>query len=777
MPNSTLALDAAVLRDVAALAHACAAPEPAVLAAAVCATLYRYDVGETYAVSFAGVGAAPPNGSAALRITMADDEPFSALCRRAPEPAPEDTAPTVWIEAAGGAAGGFLVTPKELPEGAASSWPGALRCLLRDALSRPETPVGCLRLQSARAAHEEVTAVNGRAEAPPQHPLLHQMFERAAARHPDRPAVITDKATVTYRTLDIWADRFAARLRACGAGPERTVGVRLDRSVDLVVALLGVLKSGSAFVPLDRRLPPERTRAVLRAADSVLVVCDDDQRPDLEELRVPLVSDVVPEATPPETARAARPRPAQIPLSPENAACLYFTSGSTGVPKGVVIDHRNAAGRVDWIARRYGMGPGFVVLHKTPLIFDVAVIEILSPLAVGGAVRLAAAEGEADTSHLADVLRSGEVTFVHFVPSMLKTFLAAVANAAFPGVRWVQTSGEAMPAWLVEPVRRAFPDAVVHSAYGQTETSEVAVWEAGTATGPNVPVGRQVGPYRLYVLDEALNPVPAGVPGEICVACVGGLARGYHGLPAATAERFVPHPYAVAPGERLYRTGDLGVRAPDGTIEFRGRRDTQVKLRGARVEPAEVEAVLAADPQVRDCAVVVREDAGGDAELVAYVVAPGARVDDLARRAAAALPAYMLPAAYVPMEAFPHTGSGKLDRASLPAPTAAQRRARGRGEAPRTPLESELASLWSTVLGVDDVGRTDAFFAIGGNSLKAAQVMGRISALFGVRVPVAAFFADPTVRGLAAEIERLVAELVAELPEDEAARRIESLKE
>ncbi|MFF4935014.1 amino acid adenylation domain-containing protein [Streptomyces griseofuscus] len=784
MHNPTLALDAAVMADVAAVARACAAAEPAVLAAVVCATLYRYDVGETYEVFLPGTSATagPTGGPASLRLSVSGDEPFTALCARACEPTPGDGAPGAMVRIETGARddtpGAVVVTAKELGEDAAASWPRALRCLVRDALSQPRTKVAALRLQPPDAARAQADRANRRAEAPPEHRLLHQMFERTAAEHPDRPALITDQGTVSYRALDARAGRLAARLRALGAGPERTIGIRLDRSAELVVGLLAVLKSGSAFVPLDRRLPPDRTRTVLRAADSALVLCHEEQRADLDGLGVPLVTIADDGAGDPGLPTGGASTPATAPASHSaNAAFLYFTSGSTGVPKGVVIDHRNAANRVDWIARRYGIGPDTVVLHKTPLIFDVAVIEILAPLSVGGAVRLAAPGGEADTGHLAEILRAGEVTFVHFVPSMLKTFLTAVGDAAFPRVRWVQTSGEAMPAWLLEPVRRAFPNARFHSAYGQTETSEVAVWEAGTATGPHVPVGEQVGPYRLYVLDESLYPVPPGVPGEICVAGAGGLARGYHGMPEATAERFVPHPYAVEPGERLYRTGDLGVVTADGRLEFRGRRDTQVKLRGARVEPAEVEAVLAVDPQVRDCAVVVREDNDGNPELVAYVLGPGVRVDDLARRAADALPDYMLPAAYVTMDAFPHTASGKLDRAALPAPTAAQRTARGRGEAPLSPLEAELASLWSAVLGVDEVGRTDPFFAIGGNSLKAAQVMGRITALFGVRVPVAAFFADPTVRGLTAEIERLVAELVAALPEDEAARRIESLKE
>ncbi|MFI8930770.1 amino acid adenylation domain-containing protein [Streptomyces sp. NPDC053474] len=776
-PAVRLTLPPDLMARVAALARKDGCQADTVVAAAVAATLFRYDRVEERRLITGGT-------PSAVRVT--DAVRFTDLVAQAHSASPAPTASAApSTPSAPDAVQVVLHTPPGAEEATAEitapegQWtPAALESLLRHALAEPATRVGSLRLLSAEQAAARIAATDaGAAAAPAPHPL-HRPFEEQAARHPDRVALLTGDDTVTYGELDARAERFADRLTALGAGPERPVALHLRRSTELVVALLAVLKCGAPFVPLDDRMPPERIRTVLSSARAQLLVSAPGTRA-VDGLDVPCVT----ERPDTDTTDTAERAVARASVHPHNAAFIYFTSGSTGVPKGVVTDHTCAAIRVDWTAQYYGLGPGTVTLHKTPLIFDVAVIEILAPLSAGGAVRLAEPHGEGDVAHLVDLLTRGEVTFVHFVPSMLKVFLDEAGDAKFPGVRWVQTSGEALPTRLLDGVRQRFGDAEIHSAYGQSETCELAVWAGrrphlDTGVPPHaahVPVGRQVGLYRPYVLDEALQPVPDGVPGEICVAGVGGLARGYHHQPALTAERFVPHPYALAPGERLYRTGDLGAHAPDGQILFLGRADTQTKIRGARVEPAEVEAVLAEGPGVRDCAVLVRPDEQGDATLVGYVVGTDVDIEELARWAAKRLTSHLLPQVYVRMPALPSTASGKLDRTALPAPTAKDRAARGEGEQPRSHLEAELCRLWSRVLTLPDVGPTDNFFSLGGNSLKVAQVMVRISALFGIRVPVAAFFEDPTVRGLAALIERTLGELVGSMSEQEAAERIEAL--
>jgi len=329
-----------------------------------------------------------------------------------------------------------------------------------------------------------------------------------------------------------------------------------------------------------------------------------------------------------------------------------------------------------------------------------------------------------------------------------------------------------MPARLLEQFNKHFT-AEFHSTYGQTETSEVALWTGSQWTeSATVPVGRPNGIYRLFVLDASLNPVPPYVPGEICVAGIGGLARGYQNRPGLTAEKFVPNPYAVVPGERLYRTGDLGRLLEDGQIEYVGRIDTQVKIRGCRVETAEIEAVLSRHPSVLMCAVIARTDAGGGSELLAYVVSNQPSAKELAAHAEGVLPQYMLPAAYVFMDDLPLTPSGKLDRFRLPAPSQTDFAARAEHEAPQSELESRLADLWQQVLGLDRVGRSDNFFSVGGNSLKSIQVLVRLKDAYGINVPVRDFFNAPTIGALAVVVEQALLEYVSSLSEEEIDERL-----
>ncbi|MFF1561649.1 amino acid adenylation domain-containing protein [Streptomyces sp. NPDC058279] len=654
-----------------------------------------------------------------------------------------------------------------LPSGCtAEEWTARFLTLLEDAVLRPETAVDELALLPRERQAELAAAVNAEYEEYRELRTLHGAFEDTVRHHPGAVAIEAGGRATTYAELDGRANLLAHTLAEAGVGAESLVAVCVERSANLVVALLAVLKLGAAFVPLEPSLPAERVAVITGDARVAAVVVQESRTERLEGLGVPLV---------PVPADGSAPSAPEAAVTLDHAAYVYYTSGSTGTPKGVVIDHRCAAGRLEWLGRRYGLTPGDRVIHKTPLIFDVAIWEIFGPLSAGATVLMADPGAESDVVHLSRLLSTERTVFVHFVPSMLNAYLNLAPEVECPDLRWVQLSGEAAGVRLLERFAERFP-AELHNLYGQTETSEVAGWEGRSYDGQGgLPIGRQIGIYRLFVLDEALRPVPPGVPGELCVSGDGGLSRGYLGRSSLTAERFIPHPYPVAPGERLYRTGDLVSVDADGQIQYLGRVDNQVKIRGCRVETGEVEAVLANHPGVRECAVTVFKGEEGDNQLAAYAVGDAWNVDALGAYAEERLPGFMLPAVYIRLDELPHTPSGKLDRLRLPAPSLDDLQARAGGDAPQGPLEEQVAELWRELLGVDRIGRADAFFAVGGNSLKSLQLLNRVQATFGVQVSVRDFFAMPTIEGVAGAVERALTDLVAGLSDEEAARLLARL--
>ncbi|MFH8347402.1 amino acid adenylation domain-containing protein [Streptomyces sp. NPDC018045] len=563
---------------------------------------------------------------------------------------------------------------------------------------------------------------------------LPDLFARQVAQTPAAVAVVDETTTLTYRQLDARANRLAHGLIEHGVRPEDVVAVALSRSADLVVAILAVLKAGGSYLPVDPEFPGTRLDFVLNDARPRLILTD-------ASTAAVLPCPGIPRARPDELAVTTATDPAHH-ARPDNPAYLMYTSGSTGTPKGVVITHGNVVNGVAQMVDRLGVPAGWRMLAGTSIGFDVSVFEMFTTLTTGGTVEV-----------VRDVLVLGERE--SWAGGVLSTVPSAFAELAdrLPGrvsADAVVFAGEALPAGLVPQARQALPGTRVINAYGQSETFyatafTVPAHQDGPPTG-SVPIGTPLGNVRVYVLGPTLAPVPEGVTGELYVAGAS-TGRGYHGRAGLTAQRFVPDPYGP-PGARMYRTGDLGRWNGDGELEYAGRADAQVKVRGYRIEPAEAEAALAAHPAVGQ-AVVVPRTTGGTVRLVAYVVlgAP-ASADELRAFVAARLPAFMVPSGVVVLDRFPLTPSGKLDRRALPEPEFAGTVYR----APRTRREEALAELFAEVLGVDRVGVDDDFFARGGHSLLATRLVGRIRAELDTEVPIRSVLEAPTVARLAARL-------------------------
>ncbi|MFJ8934327.1 amino acid adenylation domain-containing protein [Streptomyces sp. NPDC102365] len=589
----------------------------------------------------------------------------------------------------------------------------------------PGQPAAALELLSAVELSQAHPA--GERHAVPGTTLV-AAFEAQAARTPRATAVVYEDHTLTYAELDARALELASRLRMRGARPGAVVAVAVPRSADLMTALLGVLKSGAAYLPVDVDYPADRVAHMLTDSGATTVVTTSGtahrlpEVPGLTHLLVDAPADEQPGAA---TALEA-PLEAPVEADPDDPAYLIYTSGSTGLPKGVVVTHRAIVNRLAWMQGAYGLTADDRVLQKTPASFDVSVWEFFWALCEGAAVVLARPEGHRDPAYLAGLIRAQGVTTLHFVPSMLEAFLRSEEITADPAwaasLRRVFSSGEALPGaasarWL------ALTGVPLHNLYGPTEAAVDVTYHPYDGTpGTTVPIGRPVWNTGLRVLDTCLRPVPEGVPGELYLTGVQ-LARGYHARPGLTAERFVADPYG-GPGERMYRTGDLVRRRADGVVEYLGRTDRQVKIRGNRVELGEIEAALARQTSVAQAAVTVTPTGSGGSALVAYVVpARDARPAParLAEALSASLPAPMVPGAYVVLDALPLTPSGKLDRAALPAPHAVRAEVR----APRDEREAALTGIFAAVLKLDEVGIDDDFFMLGGDSITSIGVSSR----------------------------------------------------
>jgi natural product biosynthesis luciferase-like monooxygenase protein/amino acid adenylation domain-containing protein len=613
-----------------------------------------------------------------------------------------------------------------------------LRLLLAAATRAPETRLFALPLLTSTEV-EAQRAWNRTSRQFPADRWIHE-FPR---QFPDGQSALGFAGeTLGYGEFNGRADALAALLVERGAGPESLVAVFLERSFELVLSLHAILRAGAAYVPIDPDYPAERVAYMLADAQPKFVLT-------VSELasQLPLTTAAVLHLDALPAANRALVAPA---LHGESAAYMIYTSGSTGRPKGAVNTHAGILNRLQWMQAALPLNADDRVLQKTPYSFDVSVWEFFWPLMTGATLVVAEPGVHKDPAQLIALIVAQRITTLHFVPSMLRAFLAAPGVERCVSLRQVICSGEELPRDLVRLCQQKLPGAAVHNLYGPTEAAVDVTWHACTrdADGP-VPIGAPIANLEIHVLDPELQPVPVGMPGEVYLGGIG-LGRGYHRQPALTAERWVPHP-AGEPGARLYHTGDLGRRLPNGEVEYLGRVDFQVKLRGLRIELGEIDAALRAHPQVADAVCVLRNEAPAGARLVGYVVPRDASLNTAELRSwlGTRLPDYMVPTAWVRLEKLPLSPAGKIDRRALPAPSAERAAVH---VAPRDADEIAVAAIWSEVLARPNVGATDDFFELGGHSLIATQVMTRLHERVGVTLPLRVLFEQTTVEAFAAAV-------------------------
>ncbi|MEO3928558.1 amino acid adenylation domain-containing protein [Micromonosporaceae bacterium B7E4] len=665
-------------------------------------------------------------------------------------------------------------------------WAGHFETVLRGIVADPEAAVARLSPLSGRQRHEIVEEWNATAESYPEG-CLPDLFAAQARRTPDAPSLLAGDRSVSYRGLDEAADRLARVLRDRGVRPDDVAAVCAERSVAAVTAILAVLKAGGAYLPLDPAHPAPRLAEAVAASGSRLVLAEArwaarfaDGDVSVVELDASgaAVDGPAPDGPAPDGPAAAGPAPdervAGRPVHPDQAAFVLYTSGSTGRPKAVVGTHRAVLNRLRWMAGQHPFRPGEVCCQKTASTFVDSLAELFGPLLAGVPLAILPAEVTEDPLRLLRTLDQRRVTRIVLVPSLLRILLQTIEST---GVRpsalthWT-VSGEALPAALAERFHALLPGATLLNLYGSTEVMADATWhecvpapagaqlsvpEPESVGAGTVPIGRPIANTEVYVLDRWGAPVPVGIAGELYVGGAG-VARGYLGAPALTAERFVPNPFPGRAGARLFRTGDLARYRPGGTLEFLGRTDRQVKIRGMRVEPAEVEAVLAGHPGISRSAVLDHPDASGGVRLVAYVEATEAdatEVDAAGLREFLAdrLPEHLVPADVVVLPLIPLTASGKTDRLALRAlapPAEAEPEAY---VAPRNPVEEILHGICADLLGEPRVSMEASLFNVGANSLTVMQLVPRIHEEFGVEVGVVELFETPTIAGMAVAIE------------------------
>jgi len=615
--------------------------------------------------------------------------------------------------------------------------------LLESIVTNPGQRISNLSILSEAEKHQLLIEWNDTERDYPKAKCIHQLFEEQVEETPDAIALVFEDQQLTYRELNQRANQIAHYLKRQGVGPEVLVGVCVERSLEMVVGLLGILKAGGAYVPLDCEYPKERLACMLDDAQISLLLTQQKLVPQLAEFKGHVL------CLDKDWEKIARERdkdPDNL-ATVENLAYVIYTSGSTGRPKGVQIQHSSVVNLLSSMRRRPGLTSRETLLAATPLSFDIAGLELYLPLTLGGQTIVVAREVASDGVRLANKLSGAEATVMQATPS---SWAMLLDNRWEGGSQLkILCGGEALPKKLADQLLcRSFS---LWNMYGPTETT---IWSAicqVSANWDSVPLGRPIDNTQTYILDAHLQPVPIGVPGEIYISG-DGLARGYLKHPDLTAEKFLPNPFSKQAGTCLYRTSDIARYLPDGNIEFLGRIDNQVKIRGYRIELGEIESVLSQHPSVREVVVLAREDNPGDRRLVAYVVTNREQpctTSEMRNFLKQKLPEYMVPSTFVLLEAMPLTSNRKVDRRALPLPDQSRPELEKAFVASRTPVEQILADIWREVLKQERVGIHDNFFDLGGHSLLATQVMSRIRDAFQTDIPLRALFEKPTIEELA----------------------------
>ncbi|BCA53909.1 hypothetical protein W02_10490 [Nitrospira sp. KM1] len=628
--------------------------------------------------------------------------------------------------------------------------------VLESVVAKPQQSLAAVAVLGREERAAVVAGWNATGRRYAERGAVPEQIAAQAARTPEAVAVRLDAATLTYAELLAQANQVAWALRERGVGPEMLVGIAMERSLDLVVGLLGVLQAGAAYVPLDPSYPPERLAYMLEDSAVPVVLTQAAWQAQLPYTGLLLCLDRdraqwagYPTSAPPGV------------WADQQLAYLIYTSGSTGQPKGAGNTHGGFRNRLQWMQEAYGLTAADRVLQKTPISFDVSVWEFFWPLMVGAELVLAAPGEHKEPARLIDRIVTHQITTLHFVPPMLQALVETAGVERCTSVRQIVCSGETLPAAVVARAQAVLPGATVHNLYGPTEAAiDVTAWRCPVPAPAVIPIGRPIANTQIYVLDRHIHPVPVGVAGELYI---GGeqVGRGYHGRPGLTAERFVPDALGAQPGQRLYRTGDQVRWRVDGTLEYLGRLDHQVKLRGFRIELGEIEAALLAQPGIREAVVVVRTEATGTKRLVGYVTGAGAgETATLRQGLAQRVPEYMVPAVIIALEQLPLSPNGKVDRKALPAPEAGRATA---SEPPATQTEARLAAIWAQVLGLVQVGRHDNFFELGGDSILVLQVISRAREA-GLSLTPRHVFQHQTV----AELSRMVDDKQDQTPQVEA---------